>query len=215
MLHLPDFTHSLRPVGTGVNRVWQGSCGGVKQGSHWVWQQPGTQWVVDQYIKAGEREMSARNALSDQFGTAWKHVFNVGHQQVATFSRALPEQNRLLQPLKRSTHRFSQKLKHWSDNLSDKALWRKMIGSFTFKGITDGVYFLGGGKALLVGLHFMPGPGQIIAPFTLLSLLSAGAMATPALKKARQQFKDISPEQLQAMQQRIAQAQAARLKQLK
>jgi hypothetical protein len=196
----------LATVKTGLQRLGQQTRQATMQTGRWLWQQPGIQWATDQYIKAGERELTARYALSERLGTGWKHGLNFGHQQFMAVSLAIPDENTLLKPVKRQTHRWGLQLKRGADHLGDKALWRKIIGSFTFKGITDGIYFLGGGKALLVGLHFVPGPGQLIAPFTVLSALSLGAMTAPALKKARHQFADISPTQLKQMQQRIAHA---------
>jgi hypothetical protein len=173
----------------------------LKAGSDWALQQPVTQWAVKELYKAGNRELKARNALSYWLGSSWSHTLMACHTQLQTIATALPAKWPLTRHAKTVTQQWANRFKRQANNLSNQKKLRHMIGSVTFKGLLDTVFYAGGIKGALIALHFWPGsPLHVLSPLAMLYALRAGALAGPTYQRAQHQWRKLDAATLKQAQ---------------
>jgi hypothetical protein len=170
----------------------------------WALEQPATQWTAKEFYKAGNREIKARDALSHWFGSTWGQSLMACHTQLDAIATALPEAWPITRQAKLVTRHWAKQFKRGALALQNQNIMRKVIGSVTFKGLFDTVFYAWGIKGALIAAHFVPGsPLHVVSPLIALYTLRAGALVGPYYTKTKQQLNTLSHPALKRVQAKL------------
>jgi hypothetical protein len=172
------------------NQALRGGLGQLKQTARWMQQQPTTRWLNDEFVKAGDREYTAKQWLYHNLADLWAGIFGTTHTLTDAAVKAIPN-HRVFAPLKQQLATLPNQLNSVSQGIRHNDVIKTIMGYTTFKGLWDMGFYTLGGKSLMIGAHLLPAAGagwvaSFLSPFALMAMLSGLTYGKAATRRATQ-----------------------------